>query len=246
MASGVAKHPYTPPTDGNKGNFLQLKQGDRIEDIKLLDGGWWYGSASSAQEGGKGKKKVCGYFPSTYVTLDERNPSGKQASYDGGALRRSTSKTLARMQSGGGGGDSAPMSGGGGGGSMARRSSINKLRMMAYGTTSDVVECTRIANSSSSSSNHSPSRSRDKSKSPRRQSATTPLEFVDERVLRGGVLALDLAEGGADDDDKGQESQSQSQQAPASTNSTVFKLKDDATNSYFTFKDGVYAWMKDE
>jgi hypothetical protein len=114
MASGVAKHPYVAPTDGNKGNFLEFKQGDKIEDIKLLDGGWWYGSVASSTPGGK---RVCGYFPSTYISLNERNPSGKQAAYDGGALRRSNSKSVARMMSiGSTDGSSNSASGGAGAG----------------------------------------------------------------------------------------------------------------------------------
>lgn len=235
MASGVAKFAYVAPQDGNNGNFLELKEGDKIENIKLLDGGWWFGS--TFQDG----KKVRGYFPSTYCTLNERNPSGKQASYDGGALRRSNSKSLAQMQS-----EGMTPNTNTGGGSMARRSSINQLRMMAYGTTSAVVEKNTINNIKKSSkhnnnrdntSNTNTSSLSPNHKATRRMSATTPLEFVDERITTGEVHTFMDKE------------ESTEQMTPISTkgeSDVVFKLKDDATNSYFSFKDGVYAWVTDE
>lgn len=236
MASGVVKHPYTAPTDGNKGNFLELKLGDRIDNIKLLDGGWWYGTATSSEGDTKGSS---GYFPSTYVTLNERGAVGKHALYDGGALRRSLSKNLARQQSTDKTEDVSATKTLPGGGTLARKSSINKLRMMAYGTTSDLVESRNISLAKKSSirvsadSNHKIKSTIDKR--PRRLSATAPIEFVNERIMQGEVH--DFVE---------EDEVSPTTPAPASQSGVVITLKDDATNSHFTFADGVYAWVSDD
>mmetsp|Transcript_13641 Transcript_13641/g.22518 ORF Transcript_13641/g.22518 Transcript_13641/m.22518 type:complete len:234 (+) Transcript_13641:47-748(+) len=233
MASAVANYPYLPPKEGNKGNFLELQRGEDIEDVKLLDGGWWYGKVTR-----NGSTKT-GYFPSTYVTLNERAPSAKQASDDGGAMRRSNSKTLARMMSNGSTEGSVPQMSG----SMSRRGSINKLRMMAYGTTSDLVENKAITSNvrvgattpDRRRSGNSPMKGTDRVLL--RKSSTSPNEFVDERIMKGEVHQFEEPEEviSTPQTDKGSAS-------PA----MVFRLKDDATNSYFTFKDGVYAWVTED
>lgn len=235
MASAVANYPYLPPKEGNKGNFLELQRGDEIEDVKLLDGGWWYGKFNR-----NGSVKT-GYFPSTYVTLHERAPSIKQASYDGGAMRRSNSKTLARMMSNNSTEGSAPQMSG----SMSRRGSINKLRMMAYGTTSDLIENKAITSTVRVSattpdrrrSGNSPIKGTDRALL--RKSSTSPNKFVDERILNGDVHQFEEPEEiqtiPTPQADKGNTSPG-----------LVFRLRDDATNSYFTFKDGVYAWETDD
>lgn len=251
MASAVAKHAYSPPKEGNKGNFLELRAGDLIENVKLLDGGWWYGNITrKVSEGGDSVVKS-GYFPSTYVTLNERRPSAKQAGYDGGAMRRSNSKSIVQKMSngnteGGGGG-----SGGGGGGallsgSLSRRSSINKLRMMAYGTTSDVIESNVIKSSVKVAATVSPPSEKSNSRVLLRKSSTAPIDYVNERVMNDGEV-LNYEEPAETtsvtvDDDKTRESGPPGYDGPG----LVFKLKDDATNSYFTFTNGVYAWVKDD
>lgn len=236
MASAVANYPYVPPKEGKKGNFLELQRGDEIEDVKLLDGGWWYGKVSR-----NGSAKT-GYFPSTYVTLNERTPSAKQTSADGGAMRRSNSKTLARMMSTNSTEGNVPLLSG----SMSRRGSINKLRMMAYGTTSDLVENKAITSTVRVGAASTPDRRRSGNSPIKgtdrvllRKSSTSPNKFVDERIMKGEVHQFEEPE----------EVQTISTPQPdkgSASPGLVFRLKDDATNSYFTFKDGVYAWVTED
>ena len=227
MASGVALHSYKPPEDSKKGSFLELLKGELVEDIRLLDGGWWYGSCSRDGE------KSSGYFPSSYVSLHERNSSAKQGKYDGGAMQRSNSKSIAKQMTSGE--YVAPQRRG----SLARRSSINRLRMMAYGTTSDKVERENIDKSRPKKpSPPSDDISGALDKIPVRKSSINPLDYVNERITQGDVHRF------VDDDD---EVCAVSENTTGNTksslgNGTVFRLKDDATDRYFTFSNGIYSW----